>query len=619
MPRFALIFSLVFQFTSFFFYAQESNMRPAYTTYWQQKVEYTMDIDMNVNTYQYVGKQHLVYTNNSPDVLHKVYYHLYFNAFQPESEMNARLQSIVDPDDRMVEVSGDRKNKVYQSKISKLKPEEMGFIKINSFAHNGKSVHYVIEGTVMEVTLDVPIPSGGTAVFDMDFIGQVPNMIRRAGRNSKEGVALSMAQWYPKMAAYDVEGWHTDPYISREFYGVWGDYDVTIHIDKDFVLGGTGYLENAQEVGYGYENKLLPLQLPKGNQLTWHFKAPNVHDFTWAADKEFIHDHFQVQNGPMLHFLYKKDIATQKIWKDIQPYAAQIITFYEAYIGKYPYQQYSIIQGGDGGMEYGMCTLVHGGNNLNGMIGLLAHEMAHAWFQFTLATNESKHPWMDEGFASYVETLALQYLLKKKDFFPFEETYAGYFYMATSGNEEPLTTHADRYATNSSYSLNAYYKGSVFLAQLSYVIGDEALKNTIQEYYEQWGGKNPGPQDFIRIAEKVSGIHLDWYLNEFVETTHVVDYGIKSVQNQEIVLERLGTMPMPIDLEVFYEDGSKEQFYIPLNLMRGEKKTSATILKDWGWGYPTYKIVTDQKIIKVQIDPSHYMADLNTDNNGWGK
>jgi hypothetical protein len=135
----------------------------------------------------------------------------------------------------------------------------------------------------------------------------------------------------------------------------------------------------------------------------------------------------------------------------------------------------------------------------------------------------------------------------------------------------------------------------------------------------QWGGKNPGPHDFIRIAEKVSGIHLDWYLNEFVETTHVVDYGIKSVQNQEIVLERLGTMPMPIDLEVFYEDGSKEQFYIPLNLMRGEKKTSATILKDWGWGYPTYKIVTDQKIIKVQIDPSHYMADLNTDNNVWGK
>jgi len=619
MPRFALIFSLVFQFTFFFFYAQESHLQPAYTTYWQQKVDYTMDIDMDVNTYQYIGKQKLVYTNNSPDVLHKVYYHLYFNAFQPESEMNARLQAIVDPDERMVEVSGDRKNKVYQSKISKLKPEEMGFIKINSFTYNGKSVHYVIEGTVMEVTLDTPIPSGGTAVFDMDFIGQVPNMIRRAGRNSKEGVALSMAQWYPKMAAYDVEGWHTDPYISREFYGVWGDFDVTIHIDKSYILGGTGYLINAQEVGYGYENKSLPMQLPKGDKLTWHFKAPHVHDFTWAADKEYVHDSFQVQNGPIIHFLYKKNNNTQKYWKDIQPYAAQIMAFYETYIGKYPYQQYSIIQGGDGGMEYGMCTLIHGGNNLNGMIGLLAHEMAHAWFQFALATNESKHPWMDEGFASYIETLALQEIQKKRDFFPFEETYAGYFYMATSGNEEPLTTHADHYYTNTSYSINAYYKGSVFLAQLSYIIGNEALKKTIQEYYVQWGGKNPGPNDFIRIAEKVSGIHLDWYLNEFVETTHVIDYAVKSIQNQEIVLERLGTMPMPIDLEVFYEDGSKEQFYIPLNLMRGEKKTSATILKDWGWGFPTYKIETTKKVKMVHIDPSLYMADIDKENNLWGK
>ena len=217
-----------------------------------------------------------------------------------------------------------------------------------------------------------------------------------------------MAQWYPKMAEYDVEGWHTPPYIAREFHGVWGDFEVTIHIDKKYTIGGTGYLQNPQEVGHGYEDKTKPLKLPKGDKLTWYFKAPNVHDFMWAGDPEYNHDVLKMENGIDLHFFYKKTLDENflKNWKDLQPKTAELMTYFSTHIGQYPYKQYSVIQGGDGGMEYAMSTLITGQRKFGSLFGVTAHEMAHTWFQFLLATNESLHHWMDEGFTSYISNKA---------------------------------------------------------------------------------------------------------------------------------------------------------------------------------------------------------------------
>lgn len=559
--------------------------------YWQQHVDYKMDIDMDVNTYQYKGKQQLVYTNNSPDVLYRVYYHLYFNAFQPDSEMDIRSRTIADPDARV----GDR--------ISKLKPNEIGYIKVNALKQNGADVKYKTVGTVLEVDLAKPIQPGEQVTFNMDFNAQVPLQIRRSGRNNKEGVALSMAQWYPKLAEYDFEGWHADPYIGREFYGVWGDFDVKLTIDKSYVVGGTGYLQSQTSNG---ENKK-----------TLHYKAPNVHDFTWAADPDYIHDTLQVPNGPMLHFLYKKTMTQEKLdnWKKLQPKSVELMQYYNKHIGKYPYKQYSIIQGGDGGMEYGMCTLILGEGNFNGLFGVTAHEMAHSWFQFLLATNELKHYWMDEGFTQYISDLAGNEILNKNLENPTKGTYAGYIYLAKSGKEQPQTTHADRFNYNQAYSLSAYYKGYVFLAQLGYVIGNENQKKTIKQYYKNFKFKHPTPNDFIRTAEKISGLELDWYLTDFTQTTNTIDYGIKSVEGNTITLERIGLMPMPIDLTVTYIDGTTEDFYIPLQMMRGEKPTNATIIKDWAWAYPTYTFKTTKPVKSVNIDPKEMMADINKENN----
>ncbi|WP_405563265.1 M1 family metallopeptidase [Polaribacter sp. Asnod6-C07] len=574
-------------------------------TYWQQKVDYTMDIDMDVNNYQYKGTQKLVYTNNSPEALDRVFYHLYFNAFQPGSQMDVRSLNIKDPDGRV------------RDRISKLKPNEIGYIKVNSLKQNGATLKYETVGTILEVELSTPIKSGETVTFDMLFDAQVPKQIRRSGRNGKEGVALSMSQWYPKMAEYDFQGWHTPPYIAREFHGVWGDFDVTLHIDKNYVVGGTGYIQNPQEVGFNYEDKNKELTLPKGDKLTWHFKAPNVHDFMWAADPEYKHDVLTMENGIDLHFLYKKTLKSEYLenWKNLQPKTAELMTYFSENVGQYPYKQYSVIQGGDGGMEYAMSTLITGQRKFGSLFGVTAHEMAHTWFQFLLASNESLHPWMDEGFTSYISGKASHEILKKGNKNPSAGPYRGYNNMVKSGTEEVLTTHADRFHTNRAYSFASYGKGSMFLSQLEYIIGPENTAKGLKKYFDDFSFKHPTPNDIKRSMEKVSGIHLDWYLNEWTQTLHTIDYGIKAVDGKKITLERIGQMPMPIDLEVTYTDGSKENFNIPLRMMRSAKPTTATVIADWGWAYPTYSFETSKTVKSVEIDTEKLMADINDENN----
>ena len=590
------------------------------THYWQQEANYTMDVTMDINTFQYQGTQQISYTNNSPDALNQVFYHLYFNAFQPGSEMDARLSNIADPDGRMME---DKK-----SRISSLSPDEIGFLDVKNLLQNGKPVNFTVDGTVLQAILAEPIAPGATAVFSLEFKGQVPLQIRRSGRNSSEGVALSMSQWYPKMAEYDFEGWHADPYIAREFHGVWGDYDVTITLDKNYTIGGTGYLQNPQEIGHGYEAPGTKVKKQKGNTLSWHFKAPMVHDFMWAADPEYTHDVLEMENGPTLHFLYKNKSEMVENWKALQPKTAQAMEFFSKNIGPYPYEQYSVIQGGDGGMEYAMSTLITGERKLNSLIGVMAHEMAHSWFQHILATNEAKHSWMDEGFTSFISSLFMQEISENPAENPFSGSYRGYQYLVKSGKEQPQTTHSDRYAYNSAYSIAAYSKGSIFLSQLGYIIGQDKLMETLKKYYTDFKFKHPTPNDIKRTAEKVSGLQLDWYLMDWTQTTNTIDYAIQEVvaedlENTTVVLERKGLMPMPLDILVVYQDGSQETFYVPLRMMRGGKENpypsiERTVLPNWAWAYPSYEFTISkpyQSIKAIQIDPSGLMADADLDNN----
>lgn len=586
--------------------------------YWQQEVNYDMEIDVDVKKHQFTGKQKLLYTNHSPDTLHKVFYHLYFNAFQPGSEMDIRSRSLPDPDRRI----GDR--------ISKLTQDEIGYHIITLLQQNDKPVKYKVQGTILEVALNEPILPGQSAVFYMEFKSQIPIQIRRSGRNSAEGVDYSMAQWYPKICEYDDLGWHAHPYIGREFYGVWGNFNVKITIDSKYTLGATGYLQNPNEVGHGYEEK--PIKQIKKDKITWHFYAPNVHDFMWAADRNYTVEKAQVPDGPTLYFVYQTDTIYANKWKKLPPYMIQFFQIMEKKFGKYPYNVFSFIQGGDGGMEYPMATLVTASGSFEGLVSVCVHEAAHNWFYGVLATNESLYPWVDEGFTTYAQDYVLDKLFNLNAENPFQNNYTSYYYLLKSNDREPLSTHADFYKKNQTYALSSYSAGAVFLHQLSYIIGQENFDRGMIRYFNEWKFKHPQPKDFIRVMEKTSGLELDWYLEQFINSLNVIDYGIqsvKSVENEtEITLQRIGDFPMPLDVIVKTNSVDSIHYYnIPLDIMRGEKNEkyrglNPEILPDWTWVYTTYTFkvpIPLNLITAIIIDPSMRMADPFKENNIWMK
>jgi hypothetical protein len=580
--------------------------------YWQQKVDYTMNVELDAETADYSGSQKLIYTNNSPESLSKVFYHLYFNAFQPGSDMAIRLKN-----------GGDRNGR-FKVDLDSLNEFQSGYLKVSSLKQNGKPVQIKESGTILEVTLNEPILSGGSTVLELDFKGHVPDLIRRAGKNSTEGVAYSMAQWYPKMSEYDVDGWNTDPYTGREFHGVWGDFDVKIRLDKEYTVGGSGYLQNADKIGKGYSDRKKSKS--KKGKITWHFIAPNVHDFTFAADKDYIHDIYPGPNNVDLHFFYKNNPEIIENWKKLQPLTAELMEYFNEKIGPYPYKQYSVIHGGDGGMEYAMCTLITGERKFGSLVGVTSHELAHSWFQHILATNETKHEWMDEGFTSYISTLAKNKVLKEESEFPLLRSYGGYLRLATSGVEEPQSANANRYHYNFAYESTAYNKGAVFLGQLGYIIGMDKLNETLKTYYNEYKFKHPVPNDIRRIAERLSEIQLRWYITDWTQTTNTIDYAIKEVvstnKGAAVNLNRIGMMPMPLDVLIEYTDGTQEMHYIPITLMRGEKENPYdlkwNVEKSWSWANPEYSFSIEKKIEEIKsitLDPTFYMADIDRTNN----
>lgn len=581
--------------------------------YWQQRVEYKMDVDFDVDNHQLSGSQTLKYFNNSSDTLSRVFYHLYFNAFQPESMMDTRSRTIEDPDGRV----GDR--------ISKLNDSEIGYHKVTSLTQDGIAVDFIVEGTLLEVVLAKPVLPGSATVLNMNFQSQVPIQIRRSGRNNAEGIDYSMAQWFPKMAEYDRRGWHTHPYVGREFYAPWGDFDVSITIAKEYVIAATGVLQNPNEIGHGYEDEGVSVKT-KGKKLTWNFKATNVHDFVWAADPDYTHTTAMVEGGPELHFFYQKGSKTEA-WEELPALTVKAFEFIEENYGEYPFPHYSVIQGGDGGMEYPMATLITGNRNLQSLVGVTVHEALHSWYQGLLATNESYYAWMDEGFTTYATAETMSNIFSGSNRTQ-DGNYRTYYYLTQSGKEEPLSTHSDHFDTNLAYGLGSYYKGAIALAQMNYLIGKDATAKALKKYYYQWRFKHPDAIDWIRVFEKESNVELDWYLDYWMNTTHTIDYAVEDVKEENgktsVLLKREGKMPMPMDVYVTFKDGSKKIYYAPLSIMRGEKQNDTDlereVLPDWSWTHPSYSFSIDAPLSSIQsvvIDESGYLADINKENNKW--
>ena len=602
---------------------------------WQQHIDYKINAALNVQTNIVKGTENIVYTNNSPDTLRKIYFHMYWNAFQPNSVMDVRSRELGKTTftSRRGTQMQDWDPRV-RDRIQQLKPEEIGYQRISQISIAGKAQQLIDHETILEVVLTQAILPKSSVSLSLNFEAQVPKQIRRSGRDNAEGVRFSMSQWYPKMVEYDYQGWNTNPYIAREFYGVWGNYDVNLTLDKNYMVAATGVLQNPTAAADASGNK------------TWNFKGSNIHDFVWAADDHFKHLFKEVRKGLTLHVYYKeKDAQADSAWANVLWAAEKVLPYMEKKFGAYPYPQYSFIQGGDGGMEYAMATLLKGPS-----LGTAFHEWMHSWYQHILGTNESLFPWMDEGFTSfgeeaisywYEENHATNspYLSEKakaqlkaahetaKTQLPLVQAgnYAGYYSLVKSGFEEPMSTHSDHYNTNMAYSSAAYSKGATFLGVLGYIVSDSLRDKTLLNYYNTWKFKHPNANDFTRVAEKTSGIQLQWFKEYWVNSTKTVDYGLNDIQAGDkgaiLSIQRVGKMPMPVEVYVTYKDGSSETHYIPLDLMLSGKKAEAAnwiTHAEWKWTAPTYTFEISKPISQlkaIEIDPSYRLPDINRSNN----
>lgn len=604
-------FIILFAFVISQFQAQQN-------AYYQQAAQYKMDIDVNAEEFTYKGSQTLKYRNNSPDELNVVYFHLYWNAFKPSSMMDQRVASQGKNGDSRLQKEGI-------SRLASIPKNEEGAQNIHWIKQNGKELKFEIQETVMKVYLDKPIKAHSKTTFTMEWDAVIPQQIRRSGRNNREGVDMTMTQWYPKIAEYDYDGWATFDYIGREFHAPFADFDVTIKINKDYVVGAGGTLLNPKEVkGYDASAQIKA----DHNKAIWKWTAKNMLDFAWAADRDYSVESFDVPQGQRVYFVYQKNDKT-KAWGEAKPYVTRYFQIMNSKFGKYAYPSYAFIQGGDGGMEYGMCTMILGeAKNIEDLMGLMAHEGSHSWYQQMLATNEPVRPWMDEGFTSYAESYVMHQLFPPKDNRPnaFVEKIDAYRKFLKKQIEEPAVWLGDHHDNGTAYSYASYVKGELYLVQLGYIVGEENLSKIMTEYFKEWSLKHPTDRDFLHIAQKVSGMDLKWFHHYWINTTKTIDYGIKDVQygaqSTTVTLVNNSQIPMPIDFSVITADNKIVNYQIPLNMTHTWKTKDAfgefTTLKYWPWTQKEYTFTVPYNKSQLRvlgIDFSHRLADVNPEDN----
>ncbi len=591
---------------------------------WQQHVDYEMDIRLNPETHQVDGHQRLTYTNNSPDTLRTVYYHLYFNAFQPQSMMAERNRHLPDPDGRTV------------PRIFNLTPGEQGRQTVTSLTQDGTPVSYEVYDTVLRVDLAEPIPPGTSTTFVMDYRSQVPLQTRRSGRDSRgDDIDYTMTQWYPKMAEYDERGWHANYYVNREYYAPYGEFDVEITLPAEYTIGATGVLQNPDEVGHGYDidgsGTWRPSDgLPDADTLTWHFRAEDVHNFAWSADPDYIHDKVTA-DGTAHHILYKPAVAEQ--WRPLRNNMPDLTAYFSDEYGDYPYPQMTVAQGGDGGMEYPMFTVVSSydgpefeeKSSYRSVLGTTVHEFAHMWFYSALGSNEADYAWMDEGFTSYATTEGMAHLAGQ----PANHTGArqSVVTMHKLGIAEPFSTPADWFSTNAAYGITSYPGGQMLVDMLGYVMGDAQRDQWLQRYFRERAGMHPDPFDLELFAEQESGLMLDWYFQQVTESARTVDDAIADLDQErtgdgvavDLTLKRKGTLRLPQDVRLTLADGSTQWLNVPLASMHGHKPVPDDwiVTEPWPWVAPekTVSVTVDRRVEKAVIAPNGETPDVNRLNN----
>lgn len=595
--------------------------------YWQQRVDYRIRATLDTTAKRLSGSEFIRYRNNSPDTLRFVWFQVDQNLFRPGSagslvfeserrELGANfeggfeIESIMQVDS--VPPDGRARRRRSRTAVPPLRT----------------SLNSRVDDTMMYVELARPIPPGKSTTFELQYEFNIPE--HGADRMGREGSLYQIAQWYPRMAVYDdVNGWNTEPYLGQgEFYLDYGTIEYEVTVPAGYIVAGTGVLQNPGDVLTPVQRRRLAAALKsdtavrivtaaelgsgaarpaREGSLTWRFRADNVRDAAWAASPDYLWDAVGWE-GILAQAFYRASALA--MWKDAATMSRYSIQEYSTRWFSYPYPQLSAVEGPVSGMEYPMVAMEARGDSAPDLYNVLTHEIGHMWYPMVVGSDERRHAWMDEGFATFINTFSEEGYWKRDDSATRQrerQLVIGVDQMPTA---QPILTPADRYRNSSNLLSLAYVKPSIVLLSLrSKVLGPQVFDSALREYTRRWAFKHPQPADFFRTIEEVSGRDLAWFWRSFFYTTAALDQSVEIVKQDsagpaQVTLVNLGDAVMPVELELGYEDGSAELVKLPVEIWYGGNRY-------------VYQVSPGKTVISARVNPDGTLLDAVTTNDAW--
>jgi hypothetical protein len=469
--------------------------------------------------------------------------------------------------------------------------------------------------------IDLPRPLAPGAALDLELVWRFSVPDYGAGRMGRDGPLYQIAQWYPRLAVYDdVRGWNHEPYIGAgEFYLEYGSFDVSLTVPASYLVAATGTLRNPEEVLTPAQRNRLEIARtstqpvavvtadeagdpertrPRGGHRIWRFTADSVRDFAFAAGPALRWD-ASTYDGIQINTFYRPSASR---WPEANRMAREAIKYFSEQWYRYPYPQATTVEGLIEGMEYPMLTFVPNSPSREELQWVLSHEFGHQWFPMVVGSNERLFPWMDEGFNTFIDLAGAAHYFAGTPYGDSIEVHPLHLYAdhAIAGQEQPLIS---RPVEAKDLFWTGYQKPALMLQTLRYeVLGKDRFDPAFREYIRTWAYKHPTPADFFRLMRDESGVDLDWFWRDWIYTTARLDQAVDSIAGQKIFLANRGTMTLPLEMELTFEDGSTERIRLPVDM--------------WNLGPRfAYRVREGKSVKKVVVDPRRALPDVDRSNN----
>lgn len=597
--------------------------------YWQNKASYVINASLDDEKNQITGSATITYVNNSPESLPYIWLQLDQNLYDLTSRGQAKMPAT---GNSRYGSAASQFNGGYKIKSVKL---------INQQGKNSASeIKEVITDTRMQIIFPTAIAAnGGTIKFTIDYFFLIPQYgsDRTGILNTENGNIYSIAQWYPRLCVFDdVEGWNTLPYLgASEFYLEYGDFDYTIDAPASHIVVGSGELLNPADVLTAEqlqrwtqakqsdktvmirtsEEVTNPASRPNKGRLKWHFKINNARDVAWASSKSFIWDAARMNlpggKKSMAMSVYPEESKSDSAWGRATEYVKGSIENYSKRWFTFPYPAAVNVASNVGGMEYPGIVFCGSSAKKSGLFGVTDHEFGHTWFPMIVGSNERKYGWMDEGFNTFINKLAVKDFNNGEYVRPAAGRGNYYGYLFNPKAESIMNTPDGIKEMN--IGIDLYEKPGYALYLLrETILGPERFDYAFRNYIAKWAFKHPTPWDFFRTMENAAGENLGWFWKGMFLESYKLDQGIKEVKyindnaanGALVTVSNLDQMAMPIILQYETESGKQDSVTVPVEIW--QNNTDFIV-----------KLNSTEKLKSVTIDPERVFPDMNYTNNVW--